>query len=342
MDEQYRLRRDSQKHFTTAQKTDKLENTVEYCYNTCKPSRNISSLVTKHTKENRKPAMKLSCLPVSLYDNIFTGKSTVADWIQFGANLQYTLASGVLQGLDAVDFSIKFFPQRDAETVNQTRTALETFEIEPCMLACYSDFTHPDATQRAQELTDLKADIALAKMLGAKFVRVTAGQNHPGTERTAGVRWVTDGFRRALDEAETHGITLAYENHTKGAPWPYWDFSQPTAVFLEILDALSDTPLRVCFDTANPLVLGEDVLALLDKVIERVAILHVFDMREAGTFAPVRVGTGAAPIQQVFTRMRQEGYDGWLSIEEASRLGKQGFTQSIAFVREAWQQASPA
>jgi sugar phosphate isomerase/epimerase len=273
--------------------------------------------------------MKLSCLPVSLYDDIFTGKSTVADWIQLGAEL----------GLDAVDFSIKFFPKRDAETIKNTRTALERFSIEPCMLACYSDFTHPDAAQRAQELTDLKADIGLAKALGAKFIRVTAGQNHPGTEREAGVRWVTDGFRRALDEAEKYSITLAYENHTKGAPWDYWDFSQPTEIFLEILSALSDTPLGVCFDTANPLVLNEDVLALLDEVIERVVVLHVFDMREPGTFEAVRVGTGASPIPQIFSRMRQAGYDSWLSIEEASRSGQDGFEQAIAYVQNAWEHA---
>ena len=273
--------------------------------------------------------MKLSCLPVSLYNDIFTGKSSVTDWIQYGAEL----------GLDAVDFSIKFFPKRDTETIKQTRTALEKYNITPCMIACYSDFTHPDPAQRAQELTDLKADIALAKALGVEFLRVTAGQNHPGTERAAGVQWVADGFRRALDEAQKHGITLAYENHTKGAPWDYWDFSQPTEIFLEILDALSDTPLGVCFDTANPLVLGEDVLALLEQVAHRIVVVHIFDLREVGVFEPVRVGTGASPIPQVFSRMRQAGYDGWLSIEEASRSGQKGFMQSIAFVRETWQQA---
>ena len=273
--------------------------------------------------------MKLSCLPVSLYDDIFTGKSTVADWIRLGAAL----------GLDAVDFSIKFFPERDAETLNHTRDALETFGIEPCMIACYCDFTHPDAAQRKQELTDLKADIALAKALGAKFIRVTAGQNHPSIEREVGVRWVTDGFRRALDEAERQGITLAYENHTKGAPWDYWDFSQPTEIFLEILDALSDTPLGVCFDTANPLVLGEDALALLEKVVHRVVVLHIFDLRAVGVFEAVRVGTGASPIPQIFSRMRQAGYNSWLSIEEASCSGQKGFTESIAFVQKTWQQA---
>ena len=276
--------------------------------------------------------MKLSCLPVSLYDDIFTEKSTVADWIQLGAEL----------GLDAVDFSIKFFPNRDAERIKDIRATLERFNIEPCMIACYCDFTHPEAAQRAQELTDLKADIALAQAFGAKFIRVTAGQNHPGIERETGVRWVTDGFRRALDEAEKQGITLAYENHTKGAPWDYWDFSQPTEIFLEILDALSDTPLGVCFDTANPLVLGEDVLTLLEQVIQRIVVLHIFDLRAAGVFEPVRVGTGASPIQPIFARLRQAGYEGWLSIEEASRSGQDGFAASIAFVRETWEHASPA
>ena len=276
--------------------------------------------------------MKLSCLPVSLYDDIFAGKSSVTDWIQFGAEL----------GLDAVDFSIKFFPERDAATLNRTIAALERFNVQSCMLACYSDFTHPDPTQRRQAFVNLKADIALAQTLGAQFVRITAGQSHPGIERAAGVQRVIDGFRRALDTAESHGITLAYENHTKGAPWDYWDFSQPTEIFLEILSALSDTPLGVCFDTANPLVLNEDVLGLLDKVIERVVVLHIFDMREAGKFEAVRVGTGASPIPQVFSRMRAVGYDGWLSIEEASRSGHIGFEQSIAYVRNTWEQASSA
>ncbi len=276
--------------------------------------------------------MKLSCLPVSIYDDIFSGKRGVTNWIQFGAEL----------GLDAVDFSIKFFPARDAETIKQVRAALETHSITPCMIACYPDFTHPDPAQRAQELTDLKADIALAKALGAKFIRVTAGQNHPGTERTAGVQWVTDGFRHAIDTAEKHGITLAYENHTKGAPWDYWDFSQPTEIFLEILDALSDTPLGVCFDTANPLVLGEDVLTLLEAVIHRIVVVHIFDLREVGVFEPVRVGTGASPIPQIFSRIRQTGYDGWLSIEEASRTGEKGFTESVAFIRDTWEQALSA
>ena len=211
------------------------------------------------------------------------------------------------------------------------------------MIACYADFTHPDPAQRVQELTDLKTDIALAKALGAKFIRVTAGQNHPGTERVAGVQWVTDWLSDTPSTKRKNTVSRSpYENHTKGAPWDYWDFSQPTEIFLEILDALSDTPLGVCFDTANPLVLGEDVLALLEAVVHRIVVVHIFDLREVGVFEPVRVGTGASPIPQIFSRIRQANYDGWLSIEEASRSGQKGFTESIAFVREMWEQALSA
>ncbi|MCG9127630.1 TIM barrel protein [Candidatus Poribacteria bacterium] len=270
--------------------------------------------------------MKLSCLPVSLYDDIFSGKCTVVDWI----NLAHDL------GLDGVDFSIKFFPDRDVDKINSICSMLTKCGIEACMIACYSDFTHPDNTKRAEELENLKSDIKLARDLGAKFVRVTAGQKHPGIKHADGIQWVADGFRYALDEAQKHGITLAYENHTKGAPWQYWDFSQPSEIFLEILNILSDTPLGVCFDTANPLVLKEDVLDLFNKVLDRIVVLHIFDMKEVGKFEPVRVGTGVSPIQEILTQLHKAEYDGWISIEEASRQARKGFEESVEYVRNTW------
>ncbi|MCZ6678019.1 MAG: sugar phosphate isomerase/epimerase [Candidatus Poribacteria bacterium] len=273
--------------------------------------------------------MKLSCLPVSLYADIFSSKRSVVDWIHFAAAL----------GLDGVDFSIKFFPTREAQVLDTIRDEAQRAGITLCMLACYSDFTYPDHEQRRQEIEQMKADVRLAATLGISFVRVTAGQNHPGIQREHGIRWVVDGMREVLEEADKLGVTLAYENHTKGAPWQYWDFSQPAEIFLDILGQLTDTSLKVCFDTANPLVLGEDVIALLEAVIDRVAVVHTFDMRTPGEFEPVVVGTGASPIKQVFSILRRNGFDGWVSIEEASRTGEAGFEKSISFVRRAWEEA---
>jgi len=273
--------------------------------------------------------MKLSCLPVSLYEDIFSGKKSVVDWVRFATTLE----------LDGVDLSVKFFPTREEQELDAIRQEIKRTGLELCTLVCYPDLTHPDAGQRAGEIEQMKADVRLAAELGARFVRVTAGQRHPGLQREQGIRWVIEGFRQGLDEAEKLGITLAYENHTKGAPWQYWDFSQPAAIFLEILNALDGTPLRVCFDTANPLVIGEDAIALLEAVKERVVILHAFDIRTVGAFEPVRPGTGVAPIKQAFSILKASGFDGWVSVEEASRTGKDGFEKAVAFVRGAWEEA---
>ena len=273
--------------------------------------------------------MKLSCLPVSFYEDIFGGKKSVVDWVRFATTL----------GLDGVDFSVKFFPTRDVQGIDVICEEIKRTGLELCTLVCYPDLTHPDAEQRAREIEQMKADVRLAAGLGARFVRVTAGQRHPGLDRAQGIRWVVEGFRRGLDEAEKLGITLAYENHTKGAPWQYWDFSQPAEIFLEILNALAETPLGVCFDTANPLVISEDSIALLEAVKERVVIVHAFDIRAIGAFEPVCVGTGVAPIKQVFSILKANGFDGWVCVEEASRTGREGFEKSVSFVRRAWETA---
>ena len=273
--------------------------------------------------------MKLSCIPVSLYEDIFSGKKSVSDWIHFADAL----------GLEGADFSVKFFPTRDEDTLNTLVAEGKKIGIEFCALACYPDFTHPNAEQRAQEIEQMKADVQLTAALGAKYARVTAGQNHPGTDREQGIHWAVDGLRAVLAEADRLGITLVYENHTKGAPWQYWDFSQPSEIFLEILNALENTSLKVCFDTANSLVLREDPIALLEAVIDRIAVVHVFDIRTPGEFETALVGTGASPINQVLSILKRNGFDGWLSIEEASRTGEEGFEKAVPFVRRAWEEA---
>jgi sugar phosphate isomerase/epimerase len=207
------------------------------------------------------------------------------------------------------------------------------------MIASYSDLTHPDEAERAYQVRSTVATVGLARQLGASFVRVTAGQRHPGIKDEQGVAWAVAGLRSILSEADDAGITLVYENHTKGFPWQYWDFSQRSEVFLRILDALSDTSLRVNFDTANPQVSNEDPLALLRAVEARVATVHASDTRSVGVLQPTVIGTGVVPFPEIFHTLKFVGFDGWICIEEASHTGPAGFEQAVAFVRKTWAEA---
>jgi sugar phosphate isomerase/epimerase len=276
--------------------------------------------------------MKLSCLPVSLYPELTAGTRTLADWFRLAAEL----------GLDGADVSVVHLPGRTPADLRPLRRQAETAGVQIAMLVTYADFTHPDAAERARQVQEIQAFCDVAAELGASFMRVTAGQNHPGVERAEGIEWAVAGLTACLDKAAAAGVTLCYENHTKGYAWSYNDFSQPADRFLEIVRRTAGTGLRLLYDTANTLGAGDDPLAVLEQVKERVSVVHINDIRRAGYFEPCLLGTGVAPVQEIFTILVQNGFDGWVSVEEASKTGEAGFRTAIPRAERLWVEAGGA
>ncbi|MCY4411810.1 MAG: sugar phosphate isomerase/epimerase, partial [Caldilineaceae bacterium] len=184
---------------------------------------------------------------------------------------------------------------------------------------------------------ELRNYIDAAAQLGVSFLRVTAGQNHPGVKRQDGVSWAAEGLTAWVEEAAAAGVTLTYENHAIGYVWTYFDFSQTASVFLEICDRTADSGLQLLFDTANLLAVDDDPLTVLDAVLPRVAAIHVSDIRQKGSFEPVLIGSGVTPLNAIFERFRKAGFHGWISVEEASKTGEEGFRQAIPKAKELWQ-----
>ena len=272
--------------------------------------------------------MRLSCLPVSLYADFAAGRRALAAWLRLAADL----------GLDGADLSVAHVDRAPA-ALAALRRAADDAGVPLVMLATYTDFTQPDGSARAREADELRAWIDAAHRLGARFLRVTAGQAHPGVAEADGLAWAAEGLTACLEDARAAGVSLLYENHVRGAVWRANDFTQPAARFLEVARRTAASGLQILFDTANPLVLGDDPLALLAAVRERVGAVHLSDIRRAGAFEPVVLGTGAAPIGALLGALIAGGYDGWLSIEEASRSGEAGFRQAVAYADAAWQAA---
>ena len=79
--------------------------------------------------------MQLSCLPVSFFTDIIEGRMSVAEWARMGAEI----------GLDGIDLSILFVPDRSLKTAAQFRHDIEGAGIRVAMMSTYPDFTHPDA-----------------------------------------------------------------------------------------------------------------------------------------------------------------------------------------------------
>jgi len=269
--------------------------------------------------------MRLSCIPVSFFGAISSGEMLIAEWLDFASEL----------GLDGVECGPLLIQPLGPVTPAEFRRLTEARGLAVSNYTGYSDFAHPDPAVREHEVALLLQNVQFAKELGAPSVRALTGQQWPGVDPAQGVAWVVEGIRRVAEEADRSGLRLNVENHTKAFTWTHFDFAIRGEIFLQVMEGLRGAPVGVQFDIANPLVAGEDALALFEHVRDRVGYVHVNDVRSPGTFEFVPVGTGLAPIREVLARLREQGYDGWVGIEEASRTGREGFRQAVQYTRQA-------
>ena len=54
-------------------------------------------------------------------------------------------------------------------------------------------------------------------------------------------------------------------------------------------------------------------------------------------FSPTVIGTGVTPNRAVFRYLKENGFDGWLCIEEASGHGLDGIRNAYQDVKDLWE-----
>ena len=273
--------------------------------------------------------MRVSCLPVSFFHDIINGEMSLLDWAKTAKSV----------GLEGIDLSTLLLRNHTPTYLEQVNREFEEVGLPVVMVTAYPDFTHPDPQQRKREFEYFRRDIALTANLGAPYLRILAGQAHPETEIEQGIDWVVDAFSRMQSVARDLGVQLLFENHSKPGAWRYSDFSHPTDIFLRIVEATADSDIKINFDTGNTLVYGDDPLAVLEKIADRVVTVHAADTACRGKLQPVVVGTGIVPFDDIFKFLRQREFDGWICIEEASSTGTAGVRKAVDFVRDAWRRA---
>ena len=178
--------------------------------------------------------------------------------------------------------------------------------------------------------------MALCSELGARYLRILAGQAHPTVDTGACIDWVSDAFHAVDAYAKHFDVSLVFENHGKPGAWDNVDFTYDPQNFLRICDRIRDTNIRINFDTGNITAHGEDPMEILPKVLDRVETIHVTDMRHRGSFSPTAIGSGVTPNRAVFQYLKANGFDGWLCIEEASGRGYAGVRDAYEYVKTLW------
>ena len=273
--------------------------------------------------------MKMSCLPVTLFGDIINGKRTLSDWADFAKE----------EGLDGIDLSVLLVKDRTPVCVTNARKAVDDAGMGVIMITTYPDFTNPDRMQRERELAYAISDVALASAMGAKYLRITAGQYYDWADEKEALSVVKEYFLRVKEVADQMGVKLLFENHSKPGAWKNPDYLFNTKRFLMLAEMLKDTGIRINFDTANTVAAGDDAVETFKKVADMVETIHVNDLKAAGGVDFCVCGRGVAPIDEIFREAKKSGFDGWVCIEEAGFDGLEGMKEAFKFTRAAWERA---
>ncbi|MDE2952833.1 MAG: sugar phosphate isomerase/epimerase [Chloroflexota bacterium] len=288
--------------------------------------------------------MKISAFPKCYLEEISSdGGMTVFDWIEMAKNL----------GAEGLEMYEGFFTSLDDSYIRQLGEAIAGAGFAMPMLCCSPNFTHPDAGERAKAVDKEARMIRITQLLGGDgaVCRVLSGQRYPDVSREQGLQWVVECIEAVLPVAREHNVVLGLENHYKDGFWAYPEFAQKMDVFLELLNAIPEREhFGVQYDPSNAIVAGDDPIALLRAVADRVVSMHASDryllegysledLRESdgsvGYFEGLQhgvTGRGLNDYDMIFQILSDVGYTGWVSIEDGMN-GMDEMRASIDFLK---------
>jgi sugar phosphate isomerase/epimerase len=288
--------------------------------------------------------LRISAFPKCYLDQIAGNRSmSVFEWIDMARSLD-------ADGLEMYD---GFFTSLDAGYLDRVGAAIHNAGFAMTMLCCSPDFTNPDPDGRRRAIEREAEMIRVTRRLGGPraVCRVLSGQRYPQVSREQGLQWVIDCIEQVLPVAREHDIILGLENHYKDGFWKYPEFAQKDDVFLELLNAIPDrTHFGVQYDPSNAIVAGDDPIALLRAVADRVVSMHASDryLAEGTTLDELRqtdgtlgyspnlrhgvTGRGLNDYDAIFRILAEHKYRGWVSIEDGMN-GMEEMAESLAFLR---------
>lgn len=148
--------------------------------------------------------------------------------------------------------------------------------------------------------------LALAKVLGSKYIRMFSFFMPQGESPEAYREEVMNRWQQYIALAKDSGITLLHENEKD----IYGDTKERCK---ELFKTLGYEGMKATFDPANFVQVGEDTLEAFDLLKDEVVYMHIKDAKINGEVVPA--GYGAGQIEILLKRLKDRGYEGFVSIE---------------------------
>lgn len=165
----------------------------------------------------------------------------------------------------------------------------------------------------------LREAMKYAYILGSPIVNTSEGPVPEGMSDEEAFRRMKANIDALVAQAENYGLILTVEPHGK--------YTTRGETLARILDLNHSRHFACNYDTGNVAVAGNDSVATLKMVVDRVAHVHLKDIKrarladghETGTPAGCPIGDGEVDIRGCLDLLRSRGYGGALSIEVDGR-----------------------
>ena len=287
---------------------------------------------------------RLSAFPKCWLEDISERRMSVFDWIEQARGLPAA-------GLEMYE---GFFESLEPDYLDSVGEAISGAGFAMPMLCCSPDFTNPDADARKRAVDKEVEMIRVTKRLGGDgaVCRVLSGQRYPEVDRAEGIGWCAEAIEQCLVVAREERIVLGIENHYKDGFWKYPEFAQKQDVFLELVGTIEEREwFGVQYDPSNAIVAGDDPIELLRAVAPRVVSMHASDryLAEGATLEDLRQGDGTIgyspdlrhgvtgrglnDYDTIFSILAEQGYAGWISIEDGMN-GMDEMRESLEFLAQ--------
>lgn len=222
-------------------------------------------------------------------------------------------------GVNGVSLETCFFPTISEEYLSKLRSLLDKYNLERVVA-----WGHPDGFEGGKNekaLDDLRKYFSVTKKLGTNILRIVASSlKYRDEPHEPQLKRLTKILKKACEEAETYGLTLALENHI--------DYTADE--ILTLIEKVKFDNLRVNLDTGNALRMFEDPVQVAEKLAPYVVATHIKDLspvkynkfyntrctpRDWFFWASVPVGDGIIDIPSIVRILHDAGYKGCYTVE---------------------------
>lgn len=256
--------------------------------------------------------MKFSCIPLNFSRQIGYDKTmSYEDWIDMAVEF----------GLDGVEIYEPWVRSLDASGMAGLADVVHDKGLKTSMFTSEPHMCNP--ADREEAIRYIRAAVDSALIFKTDIVRVVSGHGSKDLDLEVVLQSIADGLKACLDYAEEKQVVLAFEDH--------WGIGTNLKDFMRILELVDDDRLKVNLDTAN--VGSHDIVELTGLVKDRVVHTHCSELLD--NKHGIVIGKGEVDFKGIFTILKGNGYDGWVSLE-ALAGGKDDLRFSVDHIKNVW------